>query len=364
MNRPAPARAPAGRWCRRCSHRRCPGPGPPGWDERGDGDACRPTTRTPTRCQVAMYQPDQMVGPPGPEDLPMSGVVAEEPALGEHDRQVRRREQLPPRIAEQRENRPTGGEHEQARGGPSGNQRSHAARDRSDQLRQDTRPRTTQATPRKPRQATTPTTTVSPVRGRRRRRTRSVGRSGRGPGQGPAQRVRVVAAHQPPTKRVLRSMSPSRRGNASGATAWNCVAAMPRPWREWPRSSSTTTMSRTRWSATPSRLRPTSPARPLRVRSRARCSPDRCITAASATGYREAVGVVLEYAGVGAVRPAFRGGTCRLWASLRSMRTPPVFDAMSPPRCLFARDVHGWPGASSEQPGEFHLDALRPRCAE
>ena len=37
--------------------------------------------------QVAVQQADHVVGPPGPEDLPVPGVVADEPELGEHERQ-------------------------------------------------------------------------------------------------------------------------------------------------------------------------------------------------------------------------------------------------------------------------------------
>jgi hypothetical protein len=66
--------------------------------------------------QVAMHQADQPVGAPGPEDLPMPGVVSEEPALGEHHGEVSGSGQLPPRVAEQHESGPAGGEREQARG--------------------------------------------------------------------------------------------------------------------------------------------------------------------------------------------------------------------------------------------------------
>ena len=48
----------------------------------------------------------------------MAGVVAEEAELGEHDRQERRDQQLPPRVAEQHEHRPPGHEQRQVDGDP------------------------------------------------------------------------------------------------------------------------------------------------------------------------------------------------------------------------------------------------------
>jgi hypothetical protein len=66
-----------------------------------------PAERQPNR-EVAVQQPDQPVGPTGPEDLPVAGVMAEEPGLGEDHGQVPGGGQLPPRIAQQHEDRPPG----------------------------------------------------------------------------------------------------------------------------------------------------------------------------------------------------------------------------------------------------------------
>ena len=58
--------------------------------------------------QVAEQDADHVVGPPGAEDLPMPGVVAEEADLGEHHCQEGAHRQLPPRIAHQDEGSPSG----------------------------------------------------------------------------------------------------------------------------------------------------------------------------------------------------------------------------------------------------------------
>ena len=61
--------------------------------------------------EVAAHDPDDVVGPPGAEDLLVPGVVAEEADLGEHHRQERRDSQLPPGVAHQHERRAPGGGH-------------------------------------------------------------------------------------------------------------------------------------------------------------------------------------------------------------------------------------------------------------
>ena len=53
-----------------------------------------------------MHQPDDVVRAPGAEDLPVPGVVADEPGLGEDDREEGRDRQLPPRVADQHEGDP------------------------------------------------------------------------------------------------------------------------------------------------------------------------------------------------------------------------------------------------------------------
>ena len=60
--------------------------------------------------QIAVHQTDQVVGPLGPEDLPVAGVMAEEPDLGEHERQEAGHRELPPRVADQYEACPRRGE--------------------------------------------------------------------------------------------------------------------------------------------------------------------------------------------------------------------------------------------------------------
>jgi len=67
--------------------------------------------------QIAAQDADDVVGPPGAEDLLVPGVMADEADLGEDHRQEHGGAQLPPRV---REN----GEH-----GPSGRQRQPGQRD-------------------------------------------------------------------------------------------------------------------------------------------------------------------------------------------------------------------------------------------
>jgi hypothetical protein len=66
----------------------------------------------PAECQpdgqVAGDQSDQLVGAPGPEDLPMPGIVDQETHVGEDDRKVYGRGQLPPGGAQHDERRPAG----------------------------------------------------------------------------------------------------------------------------------------------------------------------------------------------------------------------------------------------------------------
>jgi len=64
--------------------------------------------------KVGEQQAGQVVGPLGPEDLPVPGVVTEEPELGEHHGQQRGDRELPPRVAQHDEQGP--GRHEQATG--------------------------------------------------------------------------------------------------------------------------------------------------------------------------------------------------------------------------------------------------------
>ena len=54
--------------------------------------------------------PSDVTGPPGAEDLPVPGVVAQKADLGEHHRQERGHRKLPPRVAHQDESGPSGGE--------------------------------------------------------------------------------------------------------------------------------------------------------------------------------------------------------------------------------------------------------------
>ena len=60
--------------------------------------------------QVAVDQADEVVGPFGAEDLPVTGVVADEPDLGEHHRQERGDGELPPGVAHHDEHGPGRGE--------------------------------------------------------------------------------------------------------------------------------------------------------------------------------------------------------------------------------------------------------------
>jgi hypothetical protein len=66
--------------------------------------------------QIAVQQADQVVGPLGPEDLPVPGVVADERDLGERHRQERGHRELPPRVTQQHEARPTRGQQSTGRG--------------------------------------------------------------------------------------------------------------------------------------------------------------------------------------------------------------------------------------------------------
>jgi hypothetical protein len=60
--------------------------------------------------QVGVDQPNQVVGPPGAEDLPAPGAVAHEGDLGEHHRQVGGGEELPSGVSEEQQGGPSGGE--------------------------------------------------------------------------------------------------------------------------------------------------------------------------------------------------------------------------------------------------------------
>jgi hypothetical protein len=60
--------------------------------------------------QVTEHDAKDVVGPPGAEDLPVPGVVAEEPYLGEHHRQEDGHRQLPPRVARYDEASPSSGQ--------------------------------------------------------------------------------------------------------------------------------------------------------------------------------------------------------------------------------------------------------------
>ena len=64
--------------------------------------------------QVAEQDAEDVAGPPGAENLPVPGVVAQEPDLGEDHRQERGHRQLPPRVAHHHKDGPSGG---QRRGG-------------------------------------------------------------------------------------------------------------------------------------------------------------------------------------------------------------------------------------------------------
>src|SRR4029450_7322939 len=74
-----------------------------------------PAEADPDR-QVGVQQPDPVVGPPGPEQLAVAGVVADEGQLGEPHRQIGGDGQLPPRLAEHGEDRPAGGQQGQVDG--------------------------------------------------------------------------------------------------------------------------------------------------------------------------------------------------------------------------------------------------------
>src|SRR6266496_5998835 len=60
--------------------------------------------------QVAEQDAGDVAGPPGAENLPVPGVVAQEPDLGEDHRQERGNRELPPRVARHDEDGPSGGQ--------------------------------------------------------------------------------------------------------------------------------------------------------------------------------------------------------------------------------------------------------------
>ena len=66
--------------------------------------------------QVGVDQADQVVGPAAAEDLAVAGVVADKAELGRHHRQIDRREQLPPGLAQDQERDPAGGQQDQVEG--------------------------------------------------------------------------------------------------------------------------------------------------------------------------------------------------------------------------------------------------------
>jgi hypothetical protein len=58
--------------------------------------------------QVAEQDAGGVAGPPGAENLPVSGVMAQEPDLGEHHCQEHGHRQLPPRVAHHGKGGPSG----------------------------------------------------------------------------------------------------------------------------------------------------------------------------------------------------------------------------------------------------------------
>ena len=60
--------------------------------------------------QVAVHQTGDVVGPPGPEDLLVAGLMPEEADLAKQGRQVHRHQQLEPGVAEHREQRDARGQ--------------------------------------------------------------------------------------------------------------------------------------------------------------------------------------------------------------------------------------------------------------
>jgi hypothetical protein len=60
--------------------------------------------------EVTEQDAKDVAGPPGGEDLPVPGVVAQEAHLGEHHCQEHRHRQLPPRVAHHDEGGPSGGQ--------------------------------------------------------------------------------------------------------------------------------------------------------------------------------------------------------------------------------------------------------------
>jgi hypothetical protein len=65
-----------------------------------------------------MHQPDQVVGPPGTEQLTVAGVMADKGDLGEHHRQKRGGDQLPPGVPKDGEGDPAGGQQPQVEADP------------------------------------------------------------------------------------------------------------------------------------------------------------------------------------------------------------------------------------------------------
>lgn len=65
--------------------------------------------------QVRVHAAEQVVDALGAGDLPVSGVVPDEPGLGEHHREEGGGHQLPPRLPDQGERGPAGGHQKQVR---------------------------------------------------------------------------------------------------------------------------------------------------------------------------------------------------------------------------------------------------------
>ena len=66
--------------------------------------------------QVAEQDAGDIAGPAGAENLPVPGVVAQEPDLGEDHRQEHGHRELPPRVARHDEDGPSGGQHPDGEG--------------------------------------------------------------------------------------------------------------------------------------------------------------------------------------------------------------------------------------------------------
>ena len=71
-----------------------------------------PPTKAQSRQEVRNAQPHDPVGPVGSKNLLVSGIVAEEDHLGEHQRQERGDCQRGPRVADEEKRRPCAGEAE------------------------------------------------------------------------------------------------------------------------------------------------------------------------------------------------------------------------------------------------------------